>query len=118
MSWFPSPVLSLGVNAFFLISSLAKMGISSSLLPPGHFCHVSGATVWDQAATVEDKLCTVKLASLNVPGLVHWQLLVGLLVLENWDMEGPNIHFEGDSVGNRDAAFTCPGPTSPVLGHN
>lgn len=68
MSWFSSPALSLGVNGFFLIPSLSKMGISSSLLPPGHFCPVSGATVWGQAVTAEDKLCSYKLTSLNVPG--------------------------------------------------
>lgn len=46
MSWFPSPACSLGVNVFFLIPSSSKMGISSLLLPPGHFYNVSGATVW------------------------------------------------------------------------
>lgn len=118
MSWFSSPVLSLGVNEFFLIPSLSKMGISSSLLPPGHFCHVSGATVWGQAVTVEDKLCSAKLASLNVPGLVHWQLLVGLLVLENWYVEGPNIHFAGDdTVGWRHRPwFYVPWANLPVFG--
>ena len=46
----------------------------------------------------EDKLCFAELASFNVPGLVRWQLLVGLLVLEAWYVEGPNIHFGGDNT--------------------
>ena len=68
MSWFSSPALSLGVKVFFFVPSLAKMGISSLLLPPGHFCRGSGATVWGRAVTAEEKPCSANLALLNLPG--------------------------------------------------
>lgn len=74
------------------------MGISSLLLCPGHFYHISGATVWSQAVSAEEKLCSAKLASLNIPGLEHWQVLVGFLELKNWYMEESNIHFAGDNT--------------------